>query len=896
MKPNNSRKRTLNINPMKKLFILLLLFSGVINAQIVNIPNANFKTKLISLGVDTNNDGQIQNIEALAITDLDVSSSNISNLTGILSFLNITKLTCSNNALATLNVSNLNNLVELRCNNNFLTAINVGGTNLYRLDCSYNQLTILNLNGLPNEPLFLDCNNNNLISLNFGTLSSLSTLNCSNNQLTTLELSNITIIYYGFNCSNNLLASLITPLSGSVYCSNNQLTSLILNTYNTDVDCSNNLLTSLGVSGHTGFLNCSNNQLTNLNVTGASFAKLNCSNNSLSTLDLTNTSIGGNDSTSGIDCSFNQLSGFTFDNTLISNFKCNNNLLVDLDLSGVTLTKSIDCSNNQLTNINFGNNSKTPTINVKNNLLTSIDISNCFLITGLNCSDNLLSTIFAKNGRNEYIDFTNNPDLIFICADQDQISSLASVALSTTAVNSYCNFFPGGKYNTIAGVSRLDADNNGCSTLDFGYSNLRINISDGFDIGSTFTNSTGNYKFFTQSLDYVLTPALENPLYFNVAPTSIAINFIENSYLTQNQDFCVTPNGVHNDLEVIIYPVRQAKPSFDSEYILVYKNKGNQVVSGSVNLNFNDTLTDFVSSNPALDSQTFNTLTWNYFNLLPLQSRTINFTLNINDSNETPPVNNGAILAFTATINPSELDEVPNDNTFAYNQTVVDLYNPNNITCLQGENLPSSQIGTYLYYSIQFENTGTSTVANVVLRQTIDSNKFNLSSLQILNSSAEVRAVITNNVLELIFEGINLVGVTGNPPVGGHGDVLFKIKTNNNIANNASVFQKAGIYFDYNFPIVTNDAETTFGTLNSQVFEKDNSVKVYPNPTKSIVNIESNFNIQSIELYDVQGRILETILATKTISRLDLSSQASGIYFLKIKTDKGSKVEKVVKK
>lgn len=65
---------------MKKILLLLLFVFGFSNAQIVNIPDVNFKTILVistptngtaknSLGqffkVDANNDGEIQVSEAL---------------------------------------------------------------------------------------------------------------------------------------------------------------------------------------------------------------------------------------------------------------------------------------------------------------------------------------------------------------------------------------------------------------------------------------------------------------------------------------------------------------------------------------------------------------------------------------------------------------------------------------------------------------------------------------------------------------------------------------------------------------------------------------------------------------------------------------------------------------
>jgi Leucine-rich repeat (LRR) protein len=108
---------------MKKLYTLLVValigFAG--NAQIVNIPDANFKAKLLLASpsnyiastetpdasgnvttysqIDTNNDGEIQVSEALAIKWLYIIQSSIANLTGIESFTNLEFLACGDNQL-----------------------------------------------------------------------------------------------------------------------------------------------------------------------------------------------------------------------------------------------------------------------------------------------------------------------------------------------------------------------------------------------------------------------------------------------------------------------------------------------------------------------------------------------------------------------------------------------------------------------------------------------------------------------------------------------------------------------------------------------------------------------------------------------------------------------------
>lgn len=83
---------------MKKILLLLLLIAGFSNAQTVNIPDANFKAKLLSANaingialnannqsivIDINGNNEIEVSEALDVASLYVSNSNISDLAGV---------------------------------------------------------------------------------------------------------------------------------------------------------------------------------------------------------------------------------------------------------------------------------------------------------------------------------------------------------------------------------------------------------------------------------------------------------------------------------------------------------------------------------------------------------------------------------------------------------------------------------------------------------------------------------------------------------------------------------------------------------------------------------------------------------------------------------------------
>lgn len=784
---------------MKKIYIIIVIFCfSFLNAQIVNIPDSNFKAKLLSanpnntiaatqisvLGnplthniVDVNGDGEIQISEAQAILYLNVSDSNISNLTGIEQFSSLITLYCSSNQLQNINLSQNTALKNFNCSNNLLT----------NLDISVNQQLI------------------------------------------------------NFNCSNNLLSNL----------------NISQNTNLENLNCSFNLLSSLNVSQNIALksIRCENNQLSNINIA---------------------------------------------QNSILENFRCNNNQLTSLDVSQNNLLNSLICNNNQITNLDVSNLQYLWSLWCNNNQLTSLDVSNNNNLSLLLCHTNNLSILNIKNGNTVEFDFSNlsfdsNPNLEYICADEEDVfyvnQRIISYGYSSTChVNSYCSFTPGGEFFEVVGNAKFDINNNGCDVTDINCHNLRFNISNSFVNGSIITDVTGNYYIPVQAGNHTITPNLENPSYFNVSPTSFTANFpTQTSPL--NQNFCVTANGVKHDVEVVLIPTVPARPGFDATYKLVYRNKGNQVENGSISLTFDDARLDYVSSNPVYYSSAVNNFTWNYSNLQPFETREIAVVLNVNSPMETPPVNNGDVLNYATSITTTNTDETPMDNYFFFEQIVVGSYDPNDKTCLQGVSEDVMIIGDYVHYVIRFENTGTYPAENIVVKDMIDLNKFDIATLVPLKSSHDFFTRINGNKVEFIFENINL----DFNDATNDGYVVFKIKTKPTLIVGDTFSNNANIYFDYNFPITTNTYTTTITALSNQNFDFGTYFTLYPNPTKDVLNIQSKQNvaINSVEIYNQLGQIV--MATTNAINSIDVANLASGTYFVKINTEKGSANMKFMK-
>ena len=69
---------------------------------------------------------------------------------------------------------------------------------------------------------------------------------------------------------------------------------------------------------------------------------------------------------------------------------------------------------------------------------------------------------------------------------------------------------------------------------------------------------------------------------------------------------------------------------------------------------------------------------------------------------------------------------------------------------------------------------------------------------------------------------------------------------------------------------------------------------IYPNPINNYVTIKGK-NIYKVELYNALGMML-SILHTDSYENLDMSQYNSGVYYMKIYTDTGSSLRKIIKK
>lgn len=381
-------------------FSMLIFNASQLKAQIVNIPDPNFKSYLLQDAlINTNGDGEIQVAEASAYNwRVNCNGKWITDLTGIEAFTNLTILHCYNNPLTSLDLSQNVNLIELACSNNQLTTLNLSqNVNLVELVCADNQLTSLDVS--------------------FHVM--LEKLVCSNNQLTTLDLSqNVSLksLYLDDNYLVNLDLSQNTVLM-ILYTQRNQLTSLDLqqNISLVKAYCSFNLLASLDL--HTS--------------QNTSLIYLSCYGNQLTYLDLSQ-----NIGLEIVDCFLNQLTTLGVgQKPNLKTLYCNANYIQSLDVSQCTSLEILICNENYI---------------------ESLDVSSCVKLSYFKCNFNRLTSLDVKNGNNTifYLNAVANPDLTCIRVDDSTFcaNSYGFGDVDTSArFSEHCGIF-----DNITRIKQLD--------------------------------------------------------------------------------------------------------------------------------------------------------------------------------------------------------------------------------------------------------------------------------------------------------------------------------------------------------------------------------------------------------------------------------------------------------
>ena len=87
--------------------------------------------------------------------------------------------------------------------------------------------------------------------------------------------------------------------------------------------------------------------------------------------------------------------------------------------------------------------------------------------------------------------------------------------------------------------------------------------------------------------------------------------------------------------------------------------------------------------------------------------------------------------------------------------------------------------------------------------------------------------------------------------------------------------------------------DTASSALSANLLNEE-SVRVYPNPASEVLNVASDYNILNVAIFDAMNRLVEEKEVNAKNIRINLAQRSAGVYFIKVRTDRGSTMRKFV--
>jgi uncharacterized repeat protein (TIGR01451 family) len=224
------------------------------------------------------------------------------------------------------------------------------------------------------------------------------------------------------------------------------------------------------------------------------------------------------------------------------------------------------------------------------------------------------------------------------------------------------------------------------------------------------------------------------------------------------------------------------------------------------------------------------------------------------------------------------------NNVHVITRTIVGSYDPNDkLVATSSMSSGSSyflDLDEWVEYTVRFQNSGTAEAINVYITDTI-APELDLLSLQILGASHSFEAsLLPGRVLRFDFPNIMLPD-SGADFLGSQGFASFRLRPVAGLLPGTILSNEADIFFDFNDPIRTNDAELVVELSTGIASTEFGNLRVYPNPATDQLSVSLDEALWIIDIHTMDGRQVSALSHPGGLVTLDISAIASGVYVLK---------------
>ncbi len=405
----------------------------------------------------------------------------------------------------------------------------------------------------------------------------------------------------------------------------------------------------------------------------------------------------------------------------------------------------------------------------------------------------------------------------------------------------------------ISGNVYLDQDVQDCmqdpATTGLEAKCLRLKNTQTGEKEYRYTDADGYYEFLVEPGNYNLTLFKGYNLVYLCGSSTINLNLQTPGTISADNDYYLR---LRIDRELKITANNgNVRPQFENWTTIRYCNNSGSIESGEIFFTH-----DVALENPegGTNSPIVNydaatqTASWNYADLQPTECRKILIKMDVPAS-----VAVGQEVTNSVEVVPNLDDIYLFNNTFTWVKEATLSFDPNDKQEFTGETNFGGAIynpeDSILHYQIQFQNEGTDTAFTVVIKDVLDDNL----------DMTSIRQGVSTHDYEMSFEGSNTLVFTFNDihlphkaidEEGSKGYVTFSIRLNPDLPVGTEIKNDAGIYFDFNAPIFTNEV---VNVIEEHFYKIDGVVKTEEGVGVKDVNVLLSGDLVETTTTDVAG-------------------------------------------
>ena len=324
---------------------------------------------------------------------------------------------------------------------------------------------------------------------------------------------------------------------------------------------------------------------------------------------------------------------------------------------------------------------------------------------------------------------------------------------------------------------------------------------------SAYTDSLGNYTLYLSAeTDYIVTVLATNCNEASVAYSLTTGNAKKQQALAR--DFALT--GLGNTATLTPHLASgPARCGFTVPFWLTVTNDGCQTTpDGTVTLQLHKEAELIAADTEPTTTTDEGRLSWTLPPLAPGTDYQVKLQLKMPDEDLA-----GQEIPMPVYTSFTTADGAEVADTFTYDDILRCAIDPNDKRAFPRRAEPTNsgyvQYDETITYMIRFQNTGNDTAFTVRLEDQL-SDSLDYTTFQPLTSSHDYEVTLTEEgLLEVLYRNILLVDSTTNEP-GSHGFFTFSIQAKEGLEDFDEITNQAGIFFDFNRPVITNRAKNTF--------------------------------------------------------------------------------------